>query len=478
MKKKKILPLLLGICLVSTLGLSLTTRVSAASYTTKAECASNVLTINATAPSSVTASAAFEITNVSSSSTAPGGITVNKIVSTSSASNASPSVVTGTWTGTGTGSFTATFPNTSLTASGAVGSQVTMRLSSVDLYVNGLTNPITCSLANGQLTANNPGQSLTVFSIPITAPAASAPATTTTPKTSSNSSQTNKTTPAAPAPAATTPTSQEPASTTNNTQASTQSQPQLVAITIVDSSGNPMSDVSVSVDGNTPVKTNSRGVAIFENLSTGKHKVAVLGAKSEITREIDVSGGSEPVELTVELPHQLISPKLMVILGAVAVVVLLASGIGYVLYRRGKAKSLAQHIAPGVTPTTPVAHAVSNSVPASVEPTPIQSSSLPAATGPLPVEPSTPIQTTQPLEHNQPFANQPVATVQPISPASPSTPVTPQPTPTSEPVPVIPQPTPQPIAPIQPTEHIAPSVPHQPGQMIIPQTQTHFEPHA
>lgn len=479
MKKKRILPLLVTALLVSVLGLVLTPRASAATYSTKAECSTLVTSISVTAPSSVTTNVPFTVSGITSASTAPPNITVTKLVSTSSVSNASPSTVTGTWTGTATNAFTVPFPDIALTPTGAAGSQVKLTLSKIEIYINGGSSPIvTCVKDSGSsgLTADKPGESLTIFSIPIAAPA-TAPTSTTTPPTAKSTSPTTTSNKTALATTAT-PASQAPAATTNNPQ--TTSQSQLVTITVVDSSGNPVSDVPVTVDTSPPVKTNARGVAIFENLGAGKHKVAVLGEKTQITRDINVSGGNEPVELTVQLPHQLISPMIVMILGAVALIAILGVVTGLLLRRHRKAKALAHHIAPGVssvtgmsqhapivhaaTPATTVPNADTPSPAPAVEPAPVQPSPQPLPIEPVSPVPSSPIPAAQPIAPVQPTP--PPATVAPII-----QPKAPAPTPNPEPV----QPVTPPVSQAQPLEHLSPSVPHQPGQMIVPQapTETH-----
>ncbi len=384
---------------------SASNKAAAAVFSTKAECAGNVLTVTSNAPSSVTANTSFSITGVSSTSTAPNGITITKIFSTSSVSNGSPSTMVGTWTGSGSGTFTAHLPDASVKATGAVGSQVRVILSSIDLYINGGSSPITCSQGNGQLTANKPGESLTVLSVGITAPAAtqtptptSATTTPTTPKTNSPASTSNTT----PTQSNTQPTSQNQTSnnspstsnapTTSSSPSST-TQGQTVTITVVDSSGKPASNVAVVIDDGPEVATNDRGVVIVSSLSAGDHKVAVLGKQTKITRTIKVASSGEPIQLTIQLKHQLISPLIIAMAGIPLLLIIAVTTMLFIRHRRKQ--QLASHfVAPQFAEgTSPIVSsmAVSQPNPAPTATPAANTSSVQIPTAqpvPTPIEPT------------------------------------------------------------------------------------------
>lgn len=371
MKQKIILTLVLLLSAVLLACITAAPRVSAATYSTKIECATIVSTITATADNALTTNAPFTVSGITSTSTAPGGITVSKIVSTSSVSNASPSVVTGVWTGAATGTFTVNFPDITLTATGAAGSQAKLSLTSIALYINGnTTTPIvTCTQGNGQLTANKPGESLTLFNIGIVAPA---PVTTPTQPTTTTKSTspvpatktTTPTKPSTPTNTTTAPAQPTPASTLTAETAKTKSQANVVTITVLDSSGKPLSNVQVIIDDNKPVMTSSSGTVSIPGLSEGEHTVAVLGKQSKVTRTITVSGKNEPVQLTVKMPRQ--GLPLATILGAGALLLGVIVAILSALIRHRRRKATLAHILPTATNTLPVASpTLTNAVPVS-----------------------------------------------------------------------------------------------------------------
>lgn len=417
MKQKLSLTLVIAACLVALFSVGNSNKAAAAVFSTKAECAGNVLTVTSNAPSSVTTNTSFSITGVSSTSTAPNGITITKIVSTSSVSNGSPSTMVGTWTGSGTGTFTAHLPDASVKATGAAGSQVRVILSSIDLYINGGSSPITCSQGNGQLTANKTGESLTVLSVGITAPVA-APTPTPTPTgatTTPTPTKTNSPTTASntsPTPSNSQPTSQN--QTANNSPSATNTaatssspsssaQGQTVTITVVDSSGKPASNVAVVIDDGPEVATNDRGVVIVSSLSAGDHKVAVLGKQTKITRTIKVASSGDPIQLTIQLKHQLISPLIIIVAGIPLFLIIALAIVLFVRHRRKQ--QLASHfVAPQFAEgTSPIVSSMavpqpnpgptpaSATIPQSVQiPTiqPISAPIEPTPTTPAPVNPS------------------------------------------------------------------------------------------
>lgn len=468
MKQKIALVLFVQALVLSVASFILSSNAAAAAYSTKLECATNVTTITANAPSSVVTNAAFSVTNITSTSTAPNGITINKIVSTSNVSNASPSVVTGTWTGSGTGTFTVNFPDIALTTTGAAGSQAKVSLASIAIYINGnTTTPIlTCNQANGQLTANKPGESLTLLSLPITAPATTPPPTTTTTTTTSptSSSTTPKTTTSTkPTTSTTAPTTTAPASnsTPTSTSSSSPTPTQPVTITVVDASGNPVSNVPVQIDDSSPTPTNDQGTVTYLSLAPGKHKVSVLGKKT-VVKTLNLNGGSDPAKLTIQMPRQMIvSPVTAVaIFGALVV-----GALGYWFYRRSKSR-LHLHRKPKLSDdarASIVTGTNTTALPAApVVPTP---QPLPVETVPAPAPASVPAAAaveTQPIEVVQPPVLSPAAAAEQTTLATQVQPIAQQPAP--------PQATNPPG--LSPSQQQYLSMHHataQPGQVIAPQ---------
>lgn len=320
----------------------------ATTFTTKAKCAGIGITVSATAPSSVQTGSSFAVTNVSSTSTAPNGITVNKITSTVSASNATPTSTSGSWSGAGTGTFVAHFPDFSLTATGAGNSQIKLTLNSIDLYVNGSTTPITCSVANGQLTASASGESLTVFTIAISAPASSA---TSSSKSGSNAAANTSVaaTTAPTSPSSGTPVTPSTTSTNPNGDANTDSNTtRKVSVTAKDSDGKPLINAKVVMDSLPAAYTNSRGVATFSNVRAGDHSVAVISQDQRVIRNFTVDNKStRAVALTVQLPASSTSGLKV---ASMLVACILVGGLLGFMYLHIKRHHAVQGISPSEAP--------------------------------------------------------------------------------------------------------------------------------
>ena len=299
-------------------------RIYADGFNATMECAGNTIAITATAPSAITAGTALNVTRITSTATVPAGITVNKIVSTMNVANASPAVVTGTWTGNGVNTVTAPFPDVSVSAGTAVGSQITLTLASIALYINGGSTPITCDVPSGLLTAAKPGESFIILSANITAPPVVAPTSTSAPV----APKTSTVTPTAPTAAS--PTTPAPPNTTVAPVVAPTAVPsKKLTMAVTDSSGHPVSNATVSMDGGTPVQTDGSGNATFDNVTPGKHVITVKSKKGTVVRSINLDASLASYKLAVQMPKQAVSNDQVIIaaVGLFVVVVLVLWGL-------------------------------------------------------------------------------------------------------------------------------------------------------
>jgi hypothetical protein len=163
-------------------------------------CQGVATTFNGTMPSSVYAGQVFSITAISSRPANSYGYTITSSSLSLSATNASPASYTKNNTSTspspttGASTYTSYYPNWSLTANGAVGSQIVVKLTQATADVSGigtLTCPLTATLGTVNIIATPTvpvipvGGTTTPTSTSSSTPAASkAVATTATPTTS------------------------------------------------------------------------------------------------------------------------------------------------------------------------------------------------------------------------------------------------------------------------------------------------------
>jgi len=117
-----------------------------------------------------------------------------------------------------------------------------------------------------------------------------------------------------------------------------------VTVKVVSEAGVPINQAEVNLysEPQTAV-TDSRGEAVFKNVTEGKHLVVVKLPNGEKTAEVNVLGTSkEPTSIAVKVPQQLLAKpitntNLFVIAGVVGVVLILM-GVGIVLIKRKKGK--------------------------------------------------------------------------------------------------------------------------------------------
>lgn len=304
-----------------------------------ANCYGQPGTHTAVAPSTVTSGKSFKITNITGSANS-NIATVKSTKLTYSVSGATPTAPTGSWNGGPvSGDYTSHYPDLSLTANGSVGSKVTVSVSAIDANITlaGHDATITCSVANGQLTANSAGQSLTLASVKIVAPASSSAnsSSNNSPTSNSNSKSTDKT--AAPTKTSdktTTPTSDNTDSNTEDLLNTEQSTSQTVEVTVVDSKGQPVKDASVVVDSLPAVKTDAAGKASFNNLEFGQHDLSVIANGRTVSQELNVSGEAGSVlGVSVSMPAPTHKLRDIGIGAAVVVLALIGAGIWFFKFR-------------------------------------------------------------------------------------------------------------------------------------------------
>ncbi|MDQ5972415.1 MAG: hypothetical protein QG553_574 [Patescibacteria group bacterium] len=248
-------------------------RASAVSET----CSGVATTFNATAPASVTAGQAFTISGINTSPATSYGFTITTSTLTLSATGATPESYSQANTSTdpspttGAQTYTAYYPNWTLTATGAAGSQIVIKLVQASATVEGV-GVITCPLT------------ATLVAINVTAPAAtpSGGGTSSTPK------PTATTTPTTPTPQTTTPT---PTTSTETEQTTEDVSKQVVTakVLVVNGQKHPVKDATVTIDGQLPTKTGKDGIASFTGIRKGLHTITVVYGKQKISREVNVT---------------------------------------------------------------------------------------------------------------------------------------------------------------------------------------------
>ncbi len=286
------------------------------------------------APTSVIPGQRFKLTNISGTGNTDIA-TVNEVSNTWTISGASPTSVNEKWAGGPVhGDFITTFNDISLTANGPVGSQIDVNLISItaQTLVSGVSVNVVCSVANGQLLANNPGESLRLATINIVAPPPS-------PKPTPTQSSTHS--------APTTSPSSSPSSSPNNTtsnQSITQNTStaalanQQITITVQDHSGKPIQGAQVVLDSQPKANTDSAGKVSYKNVSIGSHNISVTAEGHTITREVQVT--AQPNGNVLGLQVQLPGPKQAAkksIIGIIAGLLVLGLLIIW-LIRRSRAK--------------------------------------------------------------------------------------------------------------------------------------------
>lgn len=212
------------------------------------------------------------------------GFTITSVSATFDVTGASPASFTKTWTGSGSGTFTANMGNQTLVATGAAGSSVVVKVVSMTSHVQQLNQDFTCSVANGQMTANGPGQSLILASIPITAPASSGGGASTTKTKSPTAAPSQSPTATSPAnPAQTTASPDSQTTTAGDIPVSFSAD-----LILIDTKNRPMAFVQVILDSKPPKQTDAQGRVHFDNLTAGKHNLTVIGKGKQQTAQVNM----------------------------------------------------------------------------------------------------------------------------------------------------------------------------------------------
>ncbi len=317
-----------------------------------ANCYGQAGTHTAIAPNSVYYGKSFKLSSITGSANS-NIATVKSTKITYLVTGATPTSPTGSWNGGPVnGDYTSHYPDLTLTASGAIGSKVTVSISSIEANVTiaGTDTAITCSVANGQLTANSPGQSLVLASVKIVAPPTTSSGSTSTSGNTNNQSTTKSTNNKS----SKNKTAYSETQTTDQVDAGTQ----VVEITVVDHKGQPVQGANVVVDSLPAVQTDSAGNAQIKDLVAGSHDLSVTAKGQTVTQTFNASGQpAQVLGVNVKIPAP--SHKLRnIAIGIVAGIVALIIGGSWLIMKRlhhTKApaiKSLADDTAEPVKPPT------------------------------------------------------------------------------------------------------------------------------
>jgi hypothetical protein len=287
-------------------------------------CSGVATTFNATAPASVTAGQAFTVSGISSTPTTSYGFTITTSTLSLSATAATPGAYNQANTSTdpspttGAPTYTAYYPSWTLTATGAAGSQIVIKLVQASATVSGV-GVINCPLTSTLVTVN------------VTAPTSSSPSSpgSTTKPTSSPSSTTTPqpTTPAAPTPITT------PTETKQSTK-DTSAQIVPMKVLVVNNQKQPIKDVPVTIDGQLTVKTGADGTARFTGIRKGAHTVSMVFGKQKLSRQVEAATASDKPATTFVVSTR---PSTAVVVSAgVGVLVLLGATFLAVKFYKGR----------------------------------------------------------------------------------------------------------------------------------------------
>lgn len=208
------------------------------------------------------------------------GFTITSISATFVVTGAAPASFTKTWTGSGSGTFSANLGSQTLTATAAAGGSVEVKITSMTSHVQQLNQDFTCSVENGQMSANGPGQSLTLATVAVTAPPTSSGSSSTSTKKAASATTTSSAA-SETAPSATSNQSSTPAQESAPTSFSSD-------ITFVDKQNQPLANVQVILDSKPPKRTDSHGRVHFDNLTAGKHNVTVISKGKQTAAVLDM----------------------------------------------------------------------------------------------------------------------------------------------------------------------------------------------
>lgn len=349
-------------------GTALLIRAHATSF----DCFGQTANYTITAPATVTAGSTFSVSGITGSSNTLG-TTVTSSTLAVTVSGATPTAFSKTWTGSASGSFVADYGNQQLQATGAVGSSITIKADSVTSQVTGI-GTVSCSVANNQLTAGKAGESLTLVTINVVAPAAASSSSKSAAVTTTHTAQLAPTpTAGTPAPTtATTPTADQSATTSI-----TSSSGYDLTIKVVDSGNKLLVGAKVTIDNLPPATTNSVGAAQFSHVSAGLHSVNVVASGKTANQQVTVANK------VTELPQQFqvkvaaihsTSPLPFIALGVLVALIIIIALVGRYFMRRHYSQKQAAIVdppsAPPVTTPPPAIYPSQPIAPASPPPVP------------------------------------------------------------------------------------------------------------
>lgn len=295
---------------------------------------------DASYPASVKEGESFTVSNIRSKPSTSYGVTVYKSNLRMSATNSTPAsynkdnASTDPSPTTDASTYTAYYPNWNLKATGPAGSSMQLKLVSATATISngaGGQVDIPCDL------------SATLASIPIVAKTASTPPANTntidsSKQKSSKPSATNKTDKK---------TSEEEKSDKDKKQPSQNDgtegditaelpgaileQLRDVLVTVHDSSGNPAPGASVTIDDQLTVETGNDGIAKFENIRLGDHRLKVVLGSTVVEQSLQVGEDDSQNTVTVKMPSRI---NLGLLLAAGTGVILALSGVGIMLRKR------------------------------------------------------------------------------------------------------------------------------------------------
>jgi hypothetical protein len=350
-------------------------RAYANAYTTTDICTafsvSTNTTFNATAPASVTPGQAFTVSGINSTPDNTYGQVVTSSTLGLSVTGAKPTTYSSTDPNPTANSptYTSYYSNWALTATGAAGSKIVIKLVQATAVVTNI-GTVTCPLT------------ATLVTINITAPASSGGGSSGGASSTTGSSTPSKSTTTTPQTTTTSPTTTTPQTTTTTPKATDSASAQTVAmnILVVDSQKHPIK-ATVTLDGQLTVKTGTNGLASFTGIRKGEHTASVVFGRQKISKQVQAGTGNV-LGATVVVPS---SPSAL-LYGFIGLGVVLLVGVVGLVIKLFVAKKHQPNLALAAEPLASVQPAI---VP-QVQPTIIQ----PAP----PTQPETPPATTLPQQ--------------------------------------------------------------------------------
>lgn len=338
------------------------------------------------APASITPGQSFLLTNITGSANT-NIATVNSTTLTFSMSGATPSTVSKTWNGGPVhGDYTAAYSDIPVTATASAGSQITVTLISIEAQITlgGVNTSITCSVANGQLTANNPGETLKLATINVVAPAAApvaSPTITTAPSGSSIPAASGPATSTAPSSAPSMPaTTNSPTSSPSVYDGSGTPVNQTLVITVSDYKNQSVEGAKVVFDSLPIQKTSPTGKVTFNQVGSGSHNVSIIANGRTISRvlQIQPQPSGQTVNLQIKLPPPAAHSLPRILAGLAIVGVTGATTAGWIIKRH----LVSRRLHPVAASAIPVQPATQPTIPTAPPPTVIQPTQPPTGTPP------------------------------------------------------------------------------------------------